>query len=140
MKPTTQELYSFLEAINSDFNPPLTEKVKFCDFITKITENAVLITQNSENKLVGLTVLYCNNVNEKKSYISLVGVLKEYRGLGLAKKMVINAITYAKNQNFSIIGIHSNNPIAINLYLSLGFHIVENGERVYMEKKLSDDE
>ena len=123
-----------------DFNPPLTDKVEFCDFIKKITEKAVLITQKSDNKLVGLTVLYCNNVKERKSYISLVGVLKEYRGLGMAKNMLNKAITYARKQNFTVLGIHSNNPIAILLYQSLGFRIIENGDRVYMEKNLIDNE
>lgn len=140
MNPTIQELYSFLESINSDFNPPLTNKVNFFDFIKKITEKAVLITQKSDNKIVGLTVLYCNNVKERKAYISLVGVLKEYRGLGIAKNMLNKAITYAQKQNFTVLGIHSNNPIAILLYQSLGFCIIENGNRVYMEKKLIDNE
>lgn len=43
MNPTIQELYSFLESINLDFNPPLTDKVEFCDFIKKSQKKQFLL-------------------------------------------------------------------------------------------------
>lgn len=141
MKPTTKELLIFLEQINSDFIPTLTTKVNLNEFVEKIREKAVLICQrNTDNELVGLVVLYCNNTMEHKSYISLVGVLKDYRGCGIAKTMLNEAISYAKESGYYVLGIHSNNPIAIQLYKKLGFCIKENGERVYMEKILNENE
>lgn len=136
-KPTKEELLIFLDSINEDFNPYLTAKVNLREFVDKITDKAVLIYQRDNNsRLVGLVVLYCNNEKERISYISLVGVHKDYRRKGIAKKLLIEAISYAQKMNFLVLGIHSNNPAAINLYSSLGFRFEEKGERVYMQKKL----
>lgn len=139
-KPTKEELLIFLNSINEDFNPYLTVKVNLSDFVDKITEKAVLIYQRDNNsKLIGLVVLYCNNEKERFSYISLVGVHKDYRRKGIAKKMLIEAISYAQKKNFLVLGIHSNNSNAINLYYNLGFRTKEKGERVYMQKKLQGE-
>lgn len=141
MKPGSIELLSFLKTIDSDFRPSLTSKVNLKDFIIKISKKAEIIYyRDNGNNLVGLLVLYCNNEKDRISYISLVGVLKEYRGKGIARTMLNQAIAYAKEKKFEILGIHSNNPIAINLYRNLGFRIKEKGERVYMEIKLKEYE
>lgn len=139
-KLSKEELLLFLNSINKDFNPSLTEKVNLVDFINKITQKAILFYHRDTNlKLIGLVVLYCNNEIEHKSYISLVGVHKDYRRKGIAKKMLLEAIEYVKKRNYLTIGIHSNNPTAINLYKVLGFQIKEEGERVYMEKRINNE-
>ena len=141
MEPTAEELLSFLKSINNDFNPPLTNKVNLCDYVDKIKKKAKLVYYRSTNdKLVGLVVMYCNNEIEFKSYISLVGVLREYRGGGIARKMLKESIDFVKKKHYRVIGIHSNNSKAINLYKNLGFRIKEEGTRVYMELNLSNHE
>ena len=46
------------------------------------------------------------------------------------------SVSYTKDNGMKIIGIHSNNVIALNLYKSLGFVTKEFGEREYLELKL----
>lgn len=136
-----EQIVDFLESINYDFNPPLTEKVNLSEYVDKILSSASLIYRlSSENRLIGLVVLYCNNVIDLKSYIALVAVHRDYRGKGIAKDMMKEAIKVVKNNKYLTLGIHSNNEIAISLYLNLGFTIKENGDRKYMELTFNKNE
>lgn len=128
-------LFNFLKSIDKDFNPHLSEKVDLKEYIDKILEKAYLIHYNHDGNLIGLLVLYCNDFENKKAYIPLVGVLDGFRGNGVARKMMLECLSYVNLKGFKIIGIHSNNPIAIDLYRRLGFRIIniDSNKRVYME-------
>lgn len=128
-------LYDFLSDIDQDFSPCLSSKVNLKEYVTKILDNAELIVDVDYN-LRGLVVLYCNDIANRKAYISLCGVRKEFRGKGIARQLMINAIEVAKEKGMRALGIHSNNIIAINLYKSLGFTTKEPGIREYLELEL----
>lgn len=129
------ELYNFLKDIDEDFFPCLSSKVDLEEFVEKIQNHAELIVDKTVI-LRGLVVLYCNDFSNYKAYISLVGIRREFRGMGIARRLMIEAIQKAKDNGMKIIGIHSNNVIALNLYKSLGFVTKEFGEREYLELKL----
>lgn len=129
------DLYDFLNEIDEDFSPHLSNKVNLHEYVLKIQNNAELIVDN-ECVLRGLIVLYCNDYIQKRAYISLVGVRRDFRGRGIARKMMMNAIEIAKDKGMEIIGIHSNNQAALNLYKNIGFVTKEFGEREYLELKL----
>lgn len=61
------------------------------------------------------------------SYIRMVGVHPEYRGLGIGKEVTRMCITQARATNEKIIGLHTSEIMdaARNVYESLGFHIVK---------------
>lgn len=52
--------------------------------------------------------------------------------------MLLQTIECVKEKNFSVVGVHSNNPTAINLYRSVGFNIVGEAVegRYYLELSL----
>lgn len=129
------ELYNFLKDIDEDFTPCLSSKVNLSEYIVKIHNHAELIVDQAVS-LRGLVILYCNDVVNFKAYITLVGVRREFRGMGIARKMMVEAIQKAQDNGMKVIGIHSNNPIALNLYKTLGFVTKEFGEREYLELKL----
>lgn len=129
-------LLRFLKEIDNDFSPSLSEKVVLSDYVDKILKKACLVIESYKDDICGLIVLYCNDFINKKAYISLVGVAPKYRNRGIAKMMIEKAIHIAANKEMEIIGIHSNNSIAIHMYEKFGFKIIEPGERVYMELKL----
>jgi len=131
------EILRFLKDIDNDFNPALSEKVILEEYVDKIYKKSHLVSHCLNNgKIVGLLVVYCNDFIDYRAYVALVGVLKDYRGRGIAERMMRECIDYVRCNNFKTIGIHSNNKIAINLYKKLGFNIIEDGNRVYMELNL----
>lgn len=137
MESQKQKLLLFLESINEDFSPPLTDKVSLEEYVNKIIENAELVLESNNEEICGLVVLYCNDKQSNRAYIPLCGVNKEFRGKGIAKSLMEKAILIVKKAGYHTLAIHSNNPIAINLYKKLGFKIIEGNERVYMELKIN---
>ena len=125
-------LFDFLSEIDEDFSPHLSTKVELHQYVVKIQRYAELVI-DEDRILRGLVVLYCNDTINYKAYISLVGVRKCFRGKGIARKMMTEAIQIAKDKKMKIIGIHSNNKVALKLYKTLGFVTKEFGEREYLE-------
>lgn len=132
------EITSFLAKVNEDFCPHLTAKVDLHTYSKKILDNAILFTDIADNKICGLVVLYCNNQKDKYAYIPLVAVHPEYRNQGIAKRLMLDCIDYVRAMSFDVIGIHSNNEIAIKTYKSLGFEYVEGEERIYMKYQIKE--
>lgn len=131
---TVTNLLTFLQEINSEYVPNLDKKVGLSDYVDKILTKASFLIECDKNGIVGLVVFYCNNINNLKAYIPLVGVLPRAQHQGIATRMMEIVCQYIKEQKFKVIGIHSNNPIAIKAYQKLGFRILNENERKYLEK------
>lgn len=128
------ELLTFLQEMNSEYIPHLDEKVHLSDYIDKILTKASFLVECDKSGIIGLIVFYCNDTDKLKAYISLVGVLPKAKHQGIATRMMECVCQYIKEQKFKVIGIHSNNPIAVKAYLKLGFKILDDNERKYLEK------
>lgn len=140
MKPTKEALLRFLKEVDGDFNPPLSEKTDLAQYADKILRNAVLFCDLTDfGAIKGLIVLYANDYAKKYAYIPLAGVGSSYRKQGIAGKLLSEAIQYveALKGKIQVLGIHSNNPVAISLYQKMGFESVETIDgRTYLELKL----
>lgn len=123
----------FLALINNEYNPPLDTKVELRQYAEKILNNAILLVEMIDENVVGMVVLYCNDENTKKAYIPLVGVLPTYQHRGIASRLMKGAIAFVREQGYKLIGIHSNNMVAVHLYSKLGFTVKDDSERKYME-------
>ena len=127
------KIYIFLAHINNEYNPPLDTKVELHQYAEKILNNAILLVEMIDEDVVGMVVLYCNDENTKKAYIPLVGVLPTYQHRGIASKLMKEAIAFVREQGYKLVGIHSNNMVAVHLYSKLGFTVKDDSERKYME-------
>ena len=127
------KIFIFLVHINSAYNPPLDAKVDLRQYAEKILNNAILLVDVVGEDIVGMVVLYCNDENTKKAYIPLVGVLPVYQHRGIASRLMKGAIAFVREQGYKLIGIHSNNMVAVHLYSKLGFTVKDDSERKYME-------
>lgn len=130
------DLLKFLEEVNHEFSPSLDYKVVLRDYVTKIQEQASVMIETDRSGICGMVVFYCNNQETKLAYISLVGVSVRACSQGIASRLVKSVCEYINTKEFYKIGIHSNNPSAIRIYQQLGFSIVEDEERKYMEMAL----
>jgi len=128
-----KQLLTFLNNIDNDFNPPLSRKVNLRDYVEKIITNAELILDFDGDEIIGLVVVYCNDELNERAYIPLVGVDSLHRKKGIAKKLMVQAIQLARQKGFKVLGIHSNNQIAIDFYKVLGFSVICSDDRQYLE-------
>jgi ribosomal protein S18 acetylase RimI-like enzyme len=129
-----EKLLNFLRKVDHDFNPPLSSKVNLEEYVEKITQQAKLVIRyTTEREIIGLAVLYCNDLKDLKAYVSLVAVASSQRAKGYAKDMMQEAIDHVRRAGFDSVGIHTNNPHAVSLYKNLGFVIISGSDRLYME-------
>lgn len=128
-----EDLLDFLNLVNNDFSPPLSDKTCIREYVDKITKKSKLLILRNECEIIGLAVLYCNDHISKIAYIPLVAVHPKHRGQGVATTLMTMAIKEATTNHMDKIGIHTNNPYALKLYTSLGFTNIEPGRRSYLE-------
>ena len=133
LQPSIEKIYKFLVGVNKEYKPHLDAKVDLYLYAEKILNNAILFIESANTDIVGMVVLYCNDERTKNAYIPLVGVLPAYQHHGIASKLMNEAISCVKKSGYKLIGIHSNNIVAINLYTKFGFIIKYDSERKYME-------
>lgn len=96
----------------------------------------------SDDRLIAILNLYCNNYDTLESYVCNVYVLNEHRRKGLARQLMDKAIDFTKENGFKKVCLHvaKDNYSAIKLYESLGFEYtgntkeIENEETVEMVK------
>ncbi len=126
-------LVKFLMEVDRDFPTSLSEKVNIQDYATKLADNAIISAIFEDNQIVGMSAVYCNNKENGYAYIPLVAVHPKMRGKKLSKTLIQSVISIATERKFRKIGIHTENPIAQKLYESYGFHVIEDGDRKYLE-------
>lgn len=125
--------------VDDDFSPKLSHKTNLENYPKKALDVAHCEYEEGEQQdLKGIVIGYANDKERGYAYISLVAVRKKYRSQGVARKLMLSFIRYASNIEFiKIIGIHTNNPIALKLYQDLGFSVIEDSNnRYYLEFKI----
>ena len=100
----------------------------------EVSEAVSCIDENGMRYITDCCEKHRSKINNLKAYIPLVGVLPRAQHQGIATRMMEIVCQYIKEQKFKVIGIHSNNPIAIKAYQKLGFRILNENERKYLEK------
>lgn len=113
------------------FVPPLYSYVNIEEYGKKIFDNAVTFEVWNVGKLVGLIAAYYNDRETKIGYITSVSILELYNGLGIASKLLNQAIDYGRINGFSKVGIEvePDNIKALRLYEKHGFVAAGIGER-----------
>lgn len=129
-------LYNFLLQVDKEFPTSLSSRVNLKDYAKKLLHNAFISVSIQDNKIVGCVAMYCNEYETMSAYIPLVAVDKNYRGQHISKALMACAIKMAQEKGFKKIGLHTENDIALNLYNSLGFKIMNSESRKYLELTL----
>lgn len=131
------KFYDFLCRVDKDFPTPLSARVDLMEYAKKLADKAFISATIKNDKIIGLVAMYCNDIDKRYAYVPLVAVDGGYRGKKISKSLMTCAIMYAKDNGFKILGLHTENPIALKLYESLGFAIIQDSPRKYLELDLS---
>ena len=126
--------FDLLWAHNKEIGRTLTDE-ELTDGINKFIRNGNAIVILDGEHVIGFLNLYCNNFETRKAYICNVYVLDSYRGKGISKKLVDQAISISYLNKFDSITLHvaEDNVKAINLYKGYGFEFT--GEYKITDKK-----
>ncbi len=140
-KSDYHDIHKHLMACDISFIPKLSEKVNIIDYSKKIKDNAIRIEAWKEDVLIGLVALYFNNENHF-AYITNVSVLNEYKGFGVAKKLLKETLDHTQTLNCEIVKLEvsKSNFNAIRLYNLFGFEIEDENNENYLMKKIVQNE
>jgi ribosomal protein S18 acetylase RimI-like enzyme len=103
-------------------------------YLDKLDANAEIVSDSIGGRCRGFVAFYCNDVYTKKAFITLILVDPRDRGLGLGKALVEFVLSVAKHRGFIScrLEVSRKNQVAYNMYLSQGFHLVEDRGEIYL--------
>lgn len=124
---SSEELFEFLLLLNNDFSQKLSEKFDLSEYSVKLIKNAVIYSSHYNNQLVGLIAFYANDPNKNNAYLSLLGVTKQYRKMGMASNLFYMSYEYLKNKNFNQIQleVYKDNVVARDFYGKHNFKVIK---------------
>lgn len=117
------QIAEHLTVCDTDFVPPLSDRVQINNYSQKLAINATRFEAWSAGSLAGLVAAYCNSQVIDTTYISSVSVNKTWRGRGIAESLLRQCIEYSITSDMHKIYLqvgHGNSP-AIHLYKKAGF-------------------
>ena len=133
------DILNHLTECNDNFIPPLSLKVNLDEYSRKIFDKAVTFEAWDDRRLVGLVAAYLNDVETGTGFVTSVSVVKDFTGQGIASRLMVACIEYAKQRQFKQLKLEVNQRTesAIKIYQKLGFVETETkGDSVFMSLDL----
>ena len=115
------------------------EDVDLPAYLAKLADRAEWLSDFTAGRCRGFVAYYCNDPGSRRAFITLVLVDPRDRGTGLGRALVTCVLQIAKQRGFTACGLEvaKSNQAAYDLYLSLGFQVVEErAHRVLLEAGL----
>ena len=125
------ELHSFLQQVDALFPIYLSSKTGLSELAEKYIHFGTCIgVRNSHPELVALIAGYNNDSNSYKAYISLLAVLPEYQGKGIASRLITAFEERCRENGMVKIEVftHRTNSTAIRLYERNGYTVAMGDE------------
>lgn len=121
------QIATHLRACDAAFVPPLSGRVDIDAYARKLADRAERFEAWAGDRLVGLVAAYCNGEGRRHVFISSVSVLPEWRGTGVASRLLERCMSRAEAFGAGLVELEvgrSNTP-AIRLYERFGFTAVQ---------------
>jgi len=119
----TDDVLAFLLSIDDDFDPPMRTRVDLPSYVRKIAEHACVHIAHEGCGIAGLAAVYANDLEGRVAYITCIGVAREARGYGLARRLMEACLQTAAEAGMRTMRLETSdsNGAAQKLYSSLGF-------------------
>ncbi len=102
------------------------------DFEKEMTQNvcARYLVAEADGKIIGFAGAW---IVLDEAHVTNIAVLREYRGMGIGKRLTAALLQYAANLGvvYATLEVRKSNAVAQNLYKSLGFVYVGTRKRYY---------
>lgn len=143
------DVLEFMLSIDDDLDPPLRTRVDMPSYVQKVVQNACVLIAHERGTISGLAAVYMNDHQAQVAYVTYIGLAREARGHGLAKRLMQMCLRLAFEAGMRTMRLETSesNVVAQRLYLSMGFRPEEADDncergmrRVWMAKRLCDDE
>jgi ribosomal protein S18 acetylase RimI-like enzyme len=139
---TAIEIADHLALSDDTFVPRLSERVEISDYARKIAGRAERFEAWANGTLVGLVAAYCNDTDARTAWITSVSVIPAYRNQGLASRLLVECVEFAKLRHFHGISLEVDreNQRAVDLYSAKGFTVASvTGRTIRMHLDTRED-
>ena len=132
-----KEIFAFLSECSGTYIPPLDQRVNVREYTKKIFEKSVTFEAWGDGSLLGFVAGYFNDTAGGSAFITNVSVVRTYRGLGIASKLLDMCIEYAGKHNFREVTLeaHAGDTSAMNLYHKFNFKNYKRTKDILMMKR-----
>ena len=138
-------IIEYIKSIDSLFPVPISEKTNISDYVMKLYKNGTIILAMHSSEIIGIIAGYMNDSKKNTSYISILGVKKEYQKqkVGIKLFKIFQMLSKKEGLKNILLSVHKENKVAINFYLKNGFkrinsNISGNNYDYSFKKKLDD--
>lgn len=110
------------------------ENVDLDQYLEKLASRAEFVSDSLGGRCRGFVAYYCNDLESRQAFITLVLVDPQSRGSGLGRALVAFVLDVARRRGFTTcrLEVSMRNPVAYNMYLSQGFRPVEERAGKYL--------
>jgi len=119
-------ILSFFKKNDSEFIPPLSQRVDIVNYSNKLSSNAINIFVCEKRNDIGHAGLYINDEKNRIAFLSSICVKYKNRRDGIAQQLMDEIIISAENYNMERIDleVYNGNIRAIRFYQKLGFKFI----------------
>jgi ribosomal protein S18 acetylase RimI-like enzyme len=132
-----QNVFELIKKLDQYFVPSLSERVNLLEYVNKLDQHANMVLAYNENEnLIGVIAFYDNDLKSKIAFISVLGVLPNYQGQGVASMLVNKCIKECRLSAMKkiIVKTEIENSKAMNFYKKIGFNEEEKLYEFGVEK------
>lgn len=120
---TVNTIIKFLERVDCEFNPMISERISLTEYSKKIYEFAEInCFFNLTDDIVSLIAFYLNR-NTSIGYITILATDPSYRCRGLGAKLLESCVNRCSSENMDklMLEVSNTNYVALSLYYKNGF-------------------
>lgn len=125
----SEEIVQFINDMDVFFVPTISSQTDISELVNKTLKNGFILScRNQNNTVIGLSMFYANDSDNKTSYLSYIAV-GERRG-GVGQELIKRTESIARDEGMKRITLktHSSNERAISFYKKNQYEVLETTE------------
>src|SRR5690606_20743765 len=120
---TQQQIQSFLVEIESNFEPPLSQRLNILEYAEKLSNKAEIVCYKEEERIISAILYYIDN-EKKTAYIPVLGSVDGFESRGLMRTLMEEVENILLSSDFCSLGLETwLGSRALNIYIKRGFHV-----------------
>lgn len=116
----------------------IADKVNLHEYTEKVIHRAMFFVARENGNIVGMNIVYMNDLQNHNAYITYIHVKEDYRNRGIGRNLLMAAIKQAQRNKFTTISleVRKENINAKNLYSRLNFRIHQETDKSFFMQKV----
>lgn len=132
------------DTIDRGFADTMDDTAEMMIYYDKFTERdyfsseGILVARGPDGNIIGICIGAVHPAMDDSGFIPWLAVLKEHRGKGLGKALLLSSLEWFKTMEKikkSELSVDLDNPNALKLYKGIGYEVIT--ETILLEKKLA---